>query len=129
MSRPLVLTAMMLALAPAALPEPPATPKTTDVLVMLSVKPGIARERVMGVMQDEIRDTVRYYLNGKIRQWYSRADGKGVVFILAAGDVDQARAIMESLPLYKENLVNLDYTALTPLSPLGLLLEPAPSAK
>ncbi len=129
MPKPLVLIAAVLALAPAAWPQPPAAPKTMDVLVMLSVKPGIARERVMGVMPDEIRDTVRYYLNGKIRQWYSRADGKGVVFILAAADVDQARAIMESLPLSKENLVNLDYTALTPLSPLGLLLQPAPPAK
>jgi hypothetical protein len=129
MFRHLILAAVVLAMAPAAFPQPPATPKTTDVLVMLSVKPGIARERVMGVMQDEIRATVRSYLDGKIRQWYSRADGKGVVFILAAGDVEQARAIMESLPLSKQNLVDLDYTALAPLSPLGLLLQPAPPAK
>ncbi len=60
-------------------PQSPAAPaRATDVLVTLTVKPGDERERVMKVMPDEIRATVRLYLDGKIRQWYWRADGKGV---------------------------------------------------
>jgi hypothetical protein len=35
---------------------------------MLTIKPDIERERVMKVMPDEIRATVRLYLDGKIRQ-------------------------------------------------------------
>ena len=95
----------------------------TDVLVMLTVKPGVERERVTKVMPDEIRATVRLYLDGKIRQWYSRADGKGVVFILDCKDVAEAKSVMEALPLGKEQLVNLEFTALTPLTPLRLLLD------
>jgi hypothetical protein len=96
--------------------------KTTDVLVSLTVKPGITRDQIQKVMPQEVRDTVRLYLAGTIRQWYSRGDGKGVVFILDCKDVAEARSVMEKLPLAKENLVDYDYTALTPLSPLGMLL-------
>ena len=97
--------------------------KTTDVLVMLTVKPGIAREQVLKVMPQEVRDTVGLYLDGKIRQWFSRGDGRGVVFILNAKDTAEARAIMEQLPLSKQNLVDLEFTPLAPLAPLRYLLE------
>ena len=95
---------------------------TTDVLVMLTIKPGIERQQVMAVMQDEVRDTVRLYLAGKIRQWYSRSDGRGVIFILSSKDVAEAKTVMESLPLSKANLADLEYTPMSPLAPLGLLL-------
>jgi hypothetical protein len=101
--------------------------RATDVLVMLTLKPGDERERVMKVMPDEIRATVRLYLDGKIRQWYSRADGKGVIFILDCKDVAEARSVMEALPLAKAQLVNLAFTPLAPLTPLRLLLDEQPA--
>ena len=108
-------------------PQSPAAPApATDVLVMLTIKPGVEREKVMKVMPDEIRATVRLYLDGKIRQWYSRADGKGVVFFLGCKDVAEATSVMEALPLAKAQLVNLEFTALTPLTPLRLLLDGQP---
>ena len=108
-------------------PQSPAAPApTTDVLVTLTIKPGVEREKLMKVMPDEIRATVRLYLGGKIRQWYSRADGKGVVFVLDCKDVAEATWVMEALPLAKERLVNLEFTALTPLTPLRLLLDGQP---
>jgi hypothetical protein len=107
--------------------SPPAPSRTMDVLVMLTVKPGVERERVLKVMPDEIRATVRLYLDGQIRQWYSRDDGKGVVFILDCKDVAEAKSVMEALPLSKEHLVNLEFTALAPLSPLRLLLGNQPA--
>lgn len=109
--------------------SPAAPSKTTDVLVTLTVKPGIAREQVTKVLPEEVRDTVRLYLDGKIRQWYSRSDGKGVVFILDCKDVAEAQALMEQLPLAKAKLVDYDYVPLSPLAPLSALLGPAPTAK
>jgi hypothetical protein len=53
----------------------------------------------MAVMPAEIRETVQLYLNGKIREWYSRGDGRGVVFLLDTRDVAEAHAIMEGFPL------------------------------
>jgi hypothetical protein len=50
-------------------PQSPAiSARAADLLVMLTIKPDIERERVMKVMPDEIRATVRLYLDGKIRQ-------------------------------------------------------------
>lgn len=103
--------------------QAPATaPATTGVMVILTVKPGVTRERVMAVMPAEIRQTVRLYLNGKIREWYSRSDGRGAVFFLDTDEVAEASAIMEDLPLAKEHLMDHEYIAVGPLFPLGLLM-------
>jgi hypothetical protein len=56
----------------------------------------------MAVIPAEIRATVKLYLDGKIREWYSRCDGKGIVFLVDAKTEDEARALMETLPLAKE---------------------------
>ena len=109
-----------------AQPPTPPTPKTTDVLVMLTIKPGVDRADMMKVMPSEVRDTVRLYLDGKIRQWFSRSDGKGVMFIVPATSVDEAKAVMETLPLSKANLADYEYIPLSPLAPLAALLGPPP---
>jgi hypothetical protein len=57
-------------------------------------------------MPAEIRATVPLYLDGKIQQWFTRGDGRGVIFILNCKDVAEARALIESLPLSKENLMD-----------------------
>ena len=98
------------------------SPTTTGVMVILTVKEGVTREQVMAVMPAEIRQTVQLYLNGKIREWYSRGDGRGVVFLLDTGDVAAAETIMEGLPLGKENLMDHEYIAVGPLLPLRLLM-------
>src|SRR5215469_4195417 len=77
-------------------------PKTTEVLVIETPKQGVTPQQIMAVIPAEIRATVKLYLDGKIRQWYSRGDGKGVVFLIDAKTEDEARAIMETLPLAKE---------------------------
>lgn len=91
-------------------------------MVILTVKAGVAREQVMRVMPAEIRQTVQLYLNGKVREWYSRGDGRGVVFLLDAKDVAEAQAVMEDLPLAKQNLMDHDYIPVGPLLPLRLLM-------
>ena len=98
------------------------SPTTTGVMVILTAKAGVTREQVMAVMPAEIRQTLRLYLNGKIREWYSRADGHGVVLLLDTGDVTEAQAIMEGLPLAQQNLVDQEHIAVGPLLPLRLLM-------
>jgi hypothetical protein len=98
------------------------SPATTGVMVILTVKAGVTREQVMTVMPAEIRQTVQLYLNGKVREWYSRGDGRGVVLLLDTRDVAEAHTIMEGLPLAKQNLMDHEYIAVGPLLPLGLLM-------
>ena len=98
------------------------SPTTTGVMVILTAKAGVTREQVMAVMPAEIRQTVQLYLNGKIREWYSRGDGRGVVLLLDTRDLAEAQAIMEGLPLAKENVIDHEYIAVGPLFPLRLLM-------
>jgi hypothetical protein len=106
-------------------PAPPAAP-VTAVLVNLTVKPE-DRAKVPAVMPQEVRDTVKLYLDGKIQQWYSRADGRGVMFIMNCTTVEEARTIMGGLPLAKAGLAVLDYTPLSPLTPLRALVSDPPA--
>jgi len=98
-----------------------AIPKTTEVIVIETPKPGVTPQQVMAVIPEEIKATVKLYLDGKIRQWYSRGDGKGVVFVVDAKTEDEARAIMETLPLAKEHLIDHQYVPVGPLMPLRAL--------
>lgn len=106
--------------ASAQSPAPPAP--VTAVLVDLTIKPGVDAAALAATMPDEVRDTVLAYLDGKIQQWFGRADGRGVMFILNAHSVEEAEAVMNALPLGKAKLANFAYTPLTPLTPLRRLL-------
>src|SRR4051794_12001021 len=89
---------------------PPLTiTKTTEVLVIQTPRHGVTPEQIMAVMPSEVRATVKLYLDGKIREWYSRGDGKGVIFLVEAKTEDEARAVMETLPLAKEQLMDHQY--------------------
>ena len=101
-----------------------AIPKTTEVLVIQTPKQGVTAQQIMAVIPSEIRATVKLYLDGKIRQWYSRGDGKGVIFMVDATTEDEARAIMETLPLAKEQLMDHQYIPVGPLMPLRALMGP-----
>jgi hypothetical protein len=99
-----------------------AIPKTTEVLVIQTPRQGVTAQQIMAVIPAEIRATVKLYLDGKIRQWYSRGDGKGVIFFVDAKTEDEARAIMETLPLAKEQLMDHQYIPVGPLMPLRALI-------
>ena len=101
-----------------------AIPKTTEVLVIETAKQGVTAQQIMAVIPSEIRATVKLYLDGKIRQWYSRGDGKGVIFLVDAKTEDEARAVMETLPLAKEQLMDHQYIPVGPLMPLRALMGP-----
>ena len=104
-----------------------AIPKTTEVLVIQTAKQGITPQQIqqiVALMPAEIRATVKLYFDGKIRQWYSRGDGKGVVFLVDAKTEDEARAVMETLPLAKEQLMDHQYIPVGPLMPMRALIGP-----
>jgi hypothetical protein len=98
-----------------------AIPKTTAVLVILTPTQGVTPQQIMAVIPEEIRATVKLYLDGKIREWYSRGDGKGVIFLVDAKTEDEARALMEKLPLAQKHLMDHEYIPVGPLMPLRAL--------
>ena len=111
-------------------PQPPSgvpSPKATEVMVIVTAKQGVTPQQIMHIMPDEIRATVKLYLDGKIRQWYSTGDGRGVIVFLDVKTVEEAHAIMDTLPLSKENLMDHEYIPVGPLMPLGALIGGGPA--
>jgi hypothetical protein len=109
-----------------------AIPKTTEVLVIQTAKQGITPQQIQqitAIMPSEIRATVKLYFDGKIRQWYSRGDGKGVVFLVEAKTEDEARALMQTLPLAKEQLMDHVYIPVGPLMPLRAFMGGGPTGQ
>jgi hypothetical protein len=123
-----LLLAFATVLAPMAQGQStPPQPKITGVLTILSPKPGVTAPQVMKIMPDEIRATVPLYLDGKIQQWFTRGDGRGVIFLLNCTDVAEARTLIASLPLSKANLMDEQFIPVGPLLPLGILLRDSPA--
>ncbi len=98
-----------------------AIPKTTAVLVIETPKPGVTAQQIMLLIPDEIQATVKLYLEGKIREWYSRGNGKGVVMLLDVKTEEEARQLEETLPLAKAHLMDHQYIPVGPLMPLRAL--------
>lgn len=97
-----------------------AMPKTTAVPVIETPRQGVTQQ-IMAVIPEEIQATVRLYLDGRIREWYSRGDGKGVVFLVEAKTENEARSVMETLPLARQQLMDHQYIPVGPLMPLRAL--------
>ena len=112
---------LLTAAAPLFAQAPSATPSTA-VMAALTVRAEADRTQIMKAMPDEVRATVKLYLDGKIQQWYSRSDGRGVVFVLNCSTIAEAKLLTDTLPLSKANLATYEFTALSPLTPLRLLL-------
>jgi hypothetical protein len=95
-------------------------------MVILTAKQGVTLQQIMKVMPAEIRATVKLYLDGRIRQWYSRGDGRGVILLIDAKTVEEAHSVIDTMPLSKEDLMDHEYIPVGPLMPLGALIGDVP---
>ena len=94
-----------------------ATP-TTRILAIGTINPGADQAKVHAILPNEVRETVNLYLDGKIDQWYSLQDRRGVAFILNVTDPAVAHEMLEKLPLGQAHLMSFELIPLGPLSPL-----------
>jgi hypothetical protein len=102
--------------------ETPAFPSpVTHILAIGTLTPGTQLSAVQAILPMEVRETVKLYLAGKIAQWFSLADRRGVVFLLNVKDVAEAHAMLEALPLGQAHLMQFQLLPLAPLSPLRQL--------
>ncbi len=124
----LLLSASIAIRAQTPLPAPLSQGPTTRILAIGHITAGATRDKIMPVMQQEVRDTVRLYLAGKLDQWFVRRDQNGVVFLLNVGTVTEAKELLEKLPLGQAKLMEFDLIPLGPLTPLGLLLQEPPAS-
>ncbi len=99
------------------------------VLAMDRILPGATEDRIKALLPEEARAVLNLYLAGQVREWYFRQDRPGVVFLLAADNVESAQALVDTLPLSKAGLLAYDLVPLGPYIPLATLLKPPATPK
>ena len=104
---------------------PPPVP-TTKILAIGTLSPGIDVAAARAILPMEIRETAKLYLDGKIDQWYTLQERRGVAFILNVTDTAAAHDMLEKLPLGQAHLMTFELIPLGPLNPLRLLLATPP---
>jgi hypothetical protein len=106
-------------------PTTAATPAAaTKVIAIAKRGPGTPGQNLPDLLPQEVRDTVTLYLDGKIEQWWIQQNGAGPVFLMNSPSVDEARALTQQLPLVKARMLEFEFIAVGPLSPLRVLLQP-----
>jgi hypothetical protein len=93
------------------------------VLAIASIVKPVSDEQRKQIMPKEVPATLQHYLDGKIEQFWARRDAPGVVFLMNADSVEQAKAELDTLPLVKEGFAKYDLIPVGPLAPLGLLIQ------
>jgi hypothetical protein len=99
----------------------PVVPTTRVLAIGQFTKPPTP-EQMQEFFPKEVPATLRLYLAGKIDQWWIRQTQTGPVFLLNVTSVEEARTLMESLPLGRAGLMKHEFIELGPLTPLHLLL-------
>ena len=99
----------------------PTPAPTTKILAIGTINPGVDWAKVNAILPGEVKATVNLYLEGKIDQWYSLQDRKGVAFILNVTNPAAAREMLEKLPLGQAHMMSFELISLGPLNPLRKL--------
>ena len=95
---------------------------TTKILAIGQFTKPPTPEQIKEFFPKEVPATLRLYLAGKIDQWWIRQTQTGPVFLLNVTSLEEARALMETLPLGEAGLMKHEFIELGPLTPLHLLL-------
>jgi len=102
---------------------------TVLVMAMDRILPGATESGLKALLPQEARAVLNLYLLGSIRQWYFREDRPGAVFIMEASSLDNARLLLDDLPMVKAKLVAFDLIPIGPYIPLAVLLQHEPVHK
>ena len=70
--------------------------------------------------------SLRWYVTGKIDQWFSPQDGNGVVLILNLSSIEAAHAMLATGPSGEQQLLTFELIPVEPLVPLTRLLPQTP---
>jgi hypothetical protein len=92
------------------------------IFAIASIPSTVAQEEVRKRLPDEVPATLKLYLDGKIEQFWFR-EGMGPIFLMDVDTVEEAKAILFTLPLVVDNLMTYEFLPVTTLTPLGLLIQ------
>lgn len=68
-------------------------------------------------MKDEAETAWQLYKSDVIREIYFRTDKPGVVVVMECENVEEAKKVMDELPLVRENLIKFEFIPVGYFSP------------
>jgi hypothetical protein len=92
------------------------------VIAIGSLVKTISQEQLQQIMPKEVPATLKHYLDGTVEQFWFR-EKAGPIFLMNVESLEQAKAELGTLPLVAANLMTYELMPVTPLSPLGLLIQ------
>jgi muconolactone delta-isomerase len=84
------------------------------ILALEKEVPEITEEEFAPFLKAEAARVWELYQAGVFRELYFRADWNGAVLVLECGDEDEARQLLNSLPLVKAGLIVFELIPLLP---------------
>jgi hypothetical protein len=93
------------------------------VIAIGSIVKPLSDEQRKEIMPKEVPATLKHYLDGKVEQFWYRQDSPGVIFLMNAASVDEAKAELDTLPLVTGGFAKYQLIPVGPLAPLGLLIQ------
>jgi hypothetical protein len=97
---------------------------TTKILAIGQFASPPSADELRQLMPAEVSETAWLYLDGRIDQWYSRQDRSGVVFLMNINSIEEAKELLDRLPLGLAGLMTFEFIPIGPLKPLRFLLLP-----
>jgi hypothetical protein len=94
------------------------------VMAIGALKAPLTPEQRDEILSKEVPHTLQMYLDGKIEQFWFRAD-TGPIFLMNTESVEKAKADVDHMPLVAAGLATYQFWPVGPLAPLGRLIPKA----
>lgn len=94
-----------------------------QILAIDKFLPETTMEKVQPHLKEEMVVTWEHYKQGKIRQLYFRQDHPGVVLMMECDSLDEAKELIDELPLVKERLIEFELIPLGFFQPFEVLFD------
>jgi hypothetical protein len=77
------------------------------------------REELMG---KEVPHTLGLYLKGPIEQFWFRGDKPGPIFLMDVESIEEAKEVIDAMPIVAAGVAAYEFIPVGPLAPLGRLI-------
>lgn len=93
------------------------------ILAIDKVMPDATPDKVKETFMDEVNYTVKMYLADVVREMYFRQDRSGTILMLEAPSLEEARGLINNMPMVQAGLIDYELIPVGPFVPLALLLD------
>jgi muconolactone delta-isomerase len=91
------------------------------ILALEKEMPGVTEDAFKPYLKEEAARVWELYQAGTFRELYFRQDKSSAVLILECADIEEAKSLLNTLPLVREGMITFDVIPLVPYPGLARL--------